>query len=116
AKPRGVAGRAGRLAASFSRPVLQQLAGLALQHPADRLQGREAHALDVALLEQREVGLADADRVSQLLRLHLAPRQHHVEVNHDRHQTMLLASSAVAAASRITWATLYRHRHATRNA
>src|SRR3546814_15987078 len=51
------------------------------------------------LLEQREVGFADADGGREILGLHLAPRQHHVEIDPDRHQTKPSLSAFRATAS-----------------
>ena len=84
------------------RPIFQNVAGLTIERAANVLQRVEAHALDLAGLQQRDVLLGDADALGELLGAHLAPRQHHVEVDDDRHHTKPAFSSAMRAASRMT--------------
>src|ERR1700733_691541 len=67
----------------FAWAVFQDLARLALQRRADLVERREAHALHLARLEQREIDLGDADDLRQLLGAHLALGQHHVEIDDD---------------------------------
>src|SRR5579862_960651 len=86
----------------FARAVFQDLARLALERRADLVEGREAHALHLAGFEQREIDLGDAHDLRQLLGAHLAARQHHVEIDDDRHQTNPAFSSATRRASAIT--------------
>src|SRR3546814_7996468 len=63
------------------------------------------------LLEQREVGFADADGGREILGLHLAPRQHHVEIDPDRHQTKPSFSAFRATASLRMRAIARTHTH-----
>ena len=86
----------------FVRTIFQNVAGLTIERAANVLQRVEAHALHLAGLEQRDVLLGDADAFGELLGAHLAPRQHHVEIDDDRHHTKLAFSSAMRAASRMT--------------
>src|SRR5207237_5469723 len=83
--------------------VDQQVARLALEIVADRVQRLEADALHAAGLEQTEIGLGDADMRSEILGAGLAQRQHDVEADDDRHlqspQTIWLCSSARRSAS-----------------
>ena len=86
----------------YVRLIFQDVAGLTIEHHADPLQGIEADAFHLAGLQQRNVLLGDADALGKLLRAHLAARQHHVEIDDDRHHTKPAFSSAMRAASRIT--------------
>ena len=75
--------RSGRLV----RLPPQQVARLALQRLAQRLEGGEPHRLGAAVLEHGEVGGRDPDPFGELAHRELAPGQHHVDVDDDRHQT-----------------------------
>src|SRR5262249_34438073 len=66
-------------------PVLQNVAGLTLQHLADLLERFEAHAFHLARFQQRYVLLGDANALSKFLRAHFALRQHDIEVDDDSH-------------------------------
>ena len=66
-------------------PVHQQVAWLAIQEKADFFNRVKAHAFDLALLEQRQVCLGDADVLCQLFRADFAACQHHVELNNYWH-------------------------------
>ena len=48
-------------------PVLEDVAGLAVEGFADGLEGGEADGLGLARLEDGEVGLGDADTLGQFL-------------------------------------------------
>src|SRR6185437_1541710 len=82
--------------------VFQKIAGLAVQRGADLFQRCETHAFHMPRFEQRKIGFGDAYDLRQLLRAHLAPRQHHVEVDDDGHHTKLSFSSAIRRATAIT--------------
>src|SRR4051794_7022530 len=60
----GIVASSGR-ARLFGRPgvwpELEQVAGLAIEHPADRLESREADRAGLAGLEDRQVGQRDVD-------------------------------------------------------
>ena len=45
----------------------------------------EAHALHLAGFQQRQIGFGHADCGGQVARLHLAPGQHDIEGDNDRH-------------------------------
>src|SRR5690606_23205702 len=84
------------------RHVLEDVARLALEHAADRLERREADGLGSPVLEHRDVRDGDAHGLGELGHGHLAPRELDVEVHHDRHQMTSLrsSSSCVARTSR----------------
>ena len=63
----------------------QQVPRLALQILTNRLQGVEAHTLDLALLEHGQVGFGDADVFGQVFGLGLAFGQYDVEFDNDGH-------------------------------
>jgi len=67
------------------RSVSQNIAGLAVQHLADAFQCVEAHALDLARLQQGNVLFGYADPFRKFLGTHLAAGEHYVEFNDDRH-------------------------------
>ena len=86
----------------------QNVAGLTVERLADARERIEADAPDLARFQQRDVLFGDADALGELLRPHLSPRQHDVEIDDDRHwrpHTKLAFSSARRAASRMTVAT-----------
>src|SRR5262245_40528977 len=96
----------------------QQVARLALEHLAERGEGREAHGLGAAVLEYRQVGGRDPDAVRELTYGHLPFGQHHVDVDGDWHQITSSSSACICAAStsRATaWASSIRSRR-TRSA
>ena len=66
--------------------VLEQVAGLALEHPAHRLEGAEPDRLGAAVLEHRDVGRRQTDQLGELPHPHLAPGQLDVDADDDRHQ------------------------------
>src|SRR3546814_14556041 len=68
------------------RLIGKQVARLALQHAADRLQGAEPDPPDMPLLEQREVGFADADGGREILGHSLALLLTPLEISPDRPQ------------------------------
>jgi hypothetical protein len=59
----------------------QQVAGLAVELSADRIEGRETDRPRLAGLEDREVGDGDADAISQLGERHPAVEQDVVEAD-----------------------------------
>jgi hypothetical protein len=67
-------------------PMDQQVAGLALQHLADPGQRVEAHSARTPAAQHRDLLLGQSDALGQRLRAHLATREHHVELDHDRHR------------------------------
>ena len=46
--------------------VFEEVAGLALQHPAHRLEGREPHRLGAPVLQHRDVGRGEADQLREV--------------------------------------------------
>src|SRR5690606_32739155 len=78
----------------------QNVAGLAVQHAADRIERGEAHRLGAPVLEHGDIGRRDADGISELLHAHLAAGEHHVDVDHDRHQTTSERSCSSCSALR----------------
>src|SRR4051794_37521065 len=73
------------------------VAGLTLQLPTHRVQRGQAHRLCLAGLEDREVGNRDSDAFCELGQGHLPLKQHVVEADLDRHQTVSSCSSARSA-------------------
>ncbi len=65
--------------------VLKQIARLAVENFANPAERIEPNAADLARLQQGYVLLGDADPLRELLRAHLAPGQHDVEVHDDAH-------------------------------
>src|SRR5690242_2708762 len=91
----------------------QQVARLALEHLAQGGERGEAHRLGAAVLEHGQVGGRDPHAICEFAHRHLAPGQHHVDVDGDRHQitSSRSACSCVASASRATaWASSIRSR------
>src|SRR5258705_1325195 len=66
--------------------IFQNVAGLAVERLADQRERVEAHALDLARLQQRDVLFGDSNALGELLRAHLPPRQHDVEIDGDPHR------------------------------
>src|SRR5262249_14414399 len=64
---------------------LEDVAGLALQNIADLIERFETHALHLTRFQKRHVLLGDTNALGEVLRTHLAFRQHHVEVDDDGH-------------------------------
>src|SRR6056297_3519889 len=73
------------IGALLIRAVLQNIPRLAVECLANCRQGLESNTLDLALLEQRQIGLRYADELRQLFGLQLAPGQHDIEVDDDCH-------------------------------
>src|SRR5574338_1340866 len=65
------------------RLIIENIARLAVELFANRLQGRNAYALHLAGLEPRQIGLRDVDLGCEILRAHLPKREHHVETDDD---------------------------------
>src|SRR3546814_3352372 len=86
----------GFIARSF-RLEDNQVAGLAGERAAERVEGRETDRLGLAGLQDREIGKGDADRVRQFGERHAAVAQQAVEPDNDRHQTVPSRSSRIAA-------------------
>src|SRR6185437_3729005 len=82
--------------------LFQKVAGLAVQRGADLFQRCEPHTFHMPRFEQRKICFRDTHDLRQFLRAHLAPRQHHVEVDDDGHHTKLSFSSAILRATAIT--------------
>jgi hypothetical protein len=74
-----------RLCRRFISAILQKVAGLTAERVADRLKGLKPDTFDFARFQKRDVLLGDADALRQVLRAHLAFRQHHIKINDDRH-------------------------------
>ncbi len=66
----------------------EDVAGRAVQDAADGVEGREAHGLGFAGLEDREVGNGDAHALAQLVERHLAAGHHHIKI-HDNHNAQV---------------------------
>src|SRR5690606_22524731 len=73
---------------------------LALKHSADRVEGGEAHGLRAAVLEHCDVGGGDAGGIRELRDGHFAPRQLHIDVDDDGHQTTSASSPSRVVAWR----------------
>src|SRR3546814_9565392 len=86
----------GFIARSF-RLEDNQVAGLAGERAAERVEGRETDRLGLDGLQDREIGKGDADRVRQFGESHAAVAQQAVEPDNDRHQTVPSRSSPIAA-------------------
>src|SRR5215510_14732149 len=86
----------------FLDPVLENITGLTLQNLADLLERFEAHSFHFARFEQRHVLLGDADALGELLRAHIALRQHDIEIDDDRHAAHTIGrwSSAISTPAR----------------
>src|SRR5579862_1642999 len=97
------AGLAQAVVAVF-RLVFDDVSGLAIQRPADRFQGREADAADLAGFQQGEIGFGDADGARQHVGAHAAPGHHHVEGENDRHQMISALSCSISRPNSITCA------------
>ncbi len=65
--------------------MLQDITRLAIKVAADRVQCIKAYALDLALLEQAEIGLGYADILGKVLGFDVPAREHDGEVDPDRH-------------------------------
>ena len=72
---------------------LDEVAGLAVEHVADRLQGFEPNPLGLARLEDREVGQGDADLAREVGERHAPSVQHVVDLDEDGHQIIARRSS-----------------------
>lgn len=81
-------------------PKFKQVARLAIENFADRLQCAQAKSPGLARFEDREVLLRDPDRFRKIFRAHLFLGEHHIKVNKNRHfYTVACCSSFIAAAS-----------------
>jgi hypothetical protein len=65
--------------------VAQQIAGLAVEYPADRVKGGEAHCFRASVFEYRDVCRGDADRVGEVTDAHPAFDQYAIDRDADRH-------------------------------
>src|SRR6056297_833969 len=65
--------------------VLEQVARLAVQRPADGFERAETDRLDLAGLEQRQVGHRNAHALRQFRQRHFFPGQLDIEVDADAH-------------------------------
>lgn len=65
--------------------VFEDVAGLAVEGPADGFEGGEADGAGLACLENREVGRSDAYSRGQFARGHLAAGEHYVDVDYYCH-------------------------------
>lgn len=63
----------------------QQVAGLAIQFPAQRFKGAEAYGLGSSVLKYSEVGWGDADAFGQFADGHFAACQHDINIYADSH-------------------------------
>ena len=79
----------------ISRLILQKISRLAVQGLAEGGQGREAHGLRLACLEDRQVSLSDSHLLRQLSGRHLPLCQHYVYVYYDWHISSFLDSHFV---------------------
>ena len=73
----------------ISRLILQKISRLAVQGLAEGGQGREAHGLRLACLEDRQVRLSDSDLLRQLSGGHLPLCHHYVYVYYDWHDFLI---------------------------
>src|SRR3954449_415160 len=73
----------------------EQVAGLAAEHSADRLQRREADRARLAGLEDREVGEGDVDLLGKFRQRHPPLVKKLVELDRDRHHTVPSRSSRI---------------------
>jgi hypothetical protein len=64
---------------------IEDVPGMALQLPADRLQGAEVDPLDLARLQKRQVGDGDPDPLGQFGQGNLALDQHQIESDFNGH-------------------------------
>src|SRR5688500_14106101 len=86
----------------------EQVARLALELAADRLERREADRLGLAGLEDRQVGERQVDPLAELGQRHAAGVEEVVELDGDRHHTVPSRSSRMAAPWRNTRARMNR--------
>ena len=81
-------------------PVFEEVAWLALERCADRIEGREADSLDLAGFQQGQVGERDSDRFGKVGHRHFPLREHDVDIDDDGHQTIASLSSRSADPAR----------------
>jgi hypothetical protein len=89
---------------SFRDP-LEQVTGLAVEHPAHGIQGAETNRLGATVLQDRHVRRREPDTLGEFPDAHLAFGQLDVDAHHDGHQitASLSVRSVVACCSaRIT--------------
>ncbi len=79
----------------------EDVARLAIEHPAHRVQGGEADGSGPSVFEHRDVRRGDADGPGEVAHGHLASGEHDVELDDEGHQMTQSSSarSAVAASS-----------------
>lgn len=65
--------------------MFENIAWLTIKVVADGIQGFEADAFDLALLEQAQIGLGDPDMLCEILGLDAASRQHDGEIDTNGH-------------------------------
>jgi hypothetical protein len=70
---------------SFRDP-LEQVTGLAVEHPAHGIQGAETNSLGTTVLEHRHVRRREPDTLGEFPDAHLAFGQLDVDAHHDGHQ------------------------------
>src|SRR5690606_4797349 len=80
--------------------VVEQVAGLAVEDPADRIEGREAYGLRPSVLEDGDVRGGNADGVGEVADAHAALGEHAVDRDADCHHTTSSSSARIAMASR----------------
>src|SRR5689334_14204639 len=93
---------------SVPRDPLQEVAGLALQHLAHRLQGGEAHCLRAAVLEHRDVGRREAHALGELPHAHLAPGQLDIDPYDDGHRSPPQMTASISDRSSVAWSSSER--------
>ena len=70
---------------AFRRAKFEDVAGLAIEMLADRVERREANRLCAAGFEHGEVLRRDSDGFGEVVQLHFPLREHDVEVDDDWH-------------------------------
>lgn len=69
--------------------MFQDVARLAVQSLADRLQGGESHSLGLSRLEDGKVRRRDPYPGGKFVRGHLSLREHDIYVDYDRHRLLV---------------------------
>src|SRR5690242_9173341 len=82
----------------------EQVAGLAIEHVADRLERRETDRARLARLQDRQIGNADIDAGGEFGQRHPPIVEQFVEPDLDRHQIVIAGSSRIAAPRSNIWA------------
>ena len=91
-----------RLFARRRRNVLQQIARLAVQMPANRLQRGETEAFDLHLFQQRQVLLGNAYGLGQILGFHFALDEKDVQVDFYGHGALSVQMNCLFSRARAT--------------